>query len=236
METIRSNKPQEDFVTAFLSCSVRPEDRPLVDGIADKVLWPLGFRCLTVGRNISLPDQPDDAMRDIMDKVDCLVGVATVRLDATERTSPNRTLRFASAYVLQETAMAHQRRLPFLIFKTPEVTLQGVTAKNLYIEVAPTMPNGRPRFHARKDLVLSSLEDLRKRAIENRSARRRDELVAGLGKLSSLAVGTYAVGSFLDWLSRPNCFGSFYYRAVECRDCKHKAACKVEKTRLNSQT
>ena len=98
------------------------------------------------------------------------------------------------------------------------------------------MPNGRPRFRARKDLVLSSLEDLRKRAIENRSARRRDELVAGLGKLSSLAVGTYAVGSFLDWLSRPNCFGSFYYRAVECQDCPHKAACKVEKARLNSQT
>ena len=130
--------------------------------------------------------------------------------------------------------MAHQRRIPFLIFKTPEVTLQGVTAKNLYIQVASTMPNGKPRFYGRKELVLSPLQDLKRRAIEDRSVRRRNEMLAGLGKLSSLAVGTYAVGSFLDWVSRPNCFGDFYYRAPECRDCKHKAARKVEKARLNA--
>lgn len=229
----RSNKPQEDFVTAFLSCSVRLVDRPLVDAIADKVLWPSGFRCLTVGRNISLPDQPDDAIRDIIEKVDCLIGIATVRVDAAERTDPNRTLSFASAYILQESAMAHQRRIPFLIFKTPEVTLQGVTARNLYIEVRPDMPNGKPRFNASQDLVFSALEDLKKRALENRGQRWRGELFAGIGKLSTVALGTYAAGSFLEWLSRPNCFGDFYYQATECRDCKQRAACKVEKTRLN---
>lgn len=53
MMSDRSNKPVEDFVTAFLSCSVRPEDRALVNAIEDKVLSRRGFRCLTVGRNIS---------------------------------------------------------------------------------------------------------------------------------------------------------------------------------------
>ena len=221
-------------MTAFLSCSVRPEDRSLVDAIADRVLWPLGFRCLTVGRNISLPDQTDDAIRDIIDKVDCLIGIATVRVRATELLSPNRTLSFASAYVLQESAMAHQRHIPFLIFKTPEVTLQGVTARNLYIEVAPHMPNGKPRFNARRELVFSVLGDLKKRALEHRSERRRDELLAGIGKLSTLTLGTLAAGSFLDWLSRPNCFGDFYYQASECRDCKYRASCKVEKARSNA--
>ena len=75
--------------------------------------------------------------------------------------------------------MAHQRRIPFLIFKTPEVTLQGVTARNLYIEVAPDMPNGKPRFHARRELVLRALDELKKQAITGRGQRRRDELLAG---------------------------------------------------------
>src|SRR5216683_1503743 len=105
----RSNKPQEDYITAFLSCSLRPEDRPLADAIEDKVLWPMGFRCLTVGRNVSLPDQVDDAIREIIERVDCLIGIAAVRLEAAELSLPNRTLGLASPYILQESAMAHQR-------------------------------------------------------------------------------------------------------------------------------
>src|SRR5579864_9583696 len=112
----RSNKPEGDYVTAFVSCSVRPEDRPLVDAIEDKVLSPMGFRCLTVGRNISLPDQVDDAIRDVMDRVDCLIGIATVRLEAAEHSVPNHTLKLASPYIIQESGMAHQRRIPVLMF------------------------------------------------------------------------------------------------------------------------
>jgi len=167
----RSNKPEKDFVTAVLSCSVRPEDWPLIDAIEGKVLSRLGFRCMTVGRNISLPDQADDAIRDIIDRVDCLIGIATVRLEAAERSLPNRTLGLASPYILQESAMAHQRRIPFLILKTPEVTLLGVTARNLYLEVSPDMPHGRPVFLSRQDVALSALEELKKRAMENRKQR-----------------------------------------------------------------
>lgn len=137
--TTRSSKPQTEFVTTFLSCSVRPEDRPLLDAMDAKVLSPVGFRCLTVGRNISLPDQTDDAIRELIDRVDCLIGIATVRLDAADRAFPDQTLRLASPYVLEESAMAHQRRLPFLIFKTPEVTLQGVSARNLYVQLRPNL-------------------------------------------------------------------------------------------------
>jgi hypothetical protein len=230
----RSNKPEENFVTTFLSCSVRPEDRPLVDAIEDKVLSPMGFRCLTVGRNVSLPDQPDDAIRDIIDRVDCLIGIATVRLEAAEPSLPNRTLRFASPYILQESAMAHQRRIPFLIFKTPEVTLQGVTARNLYINVRPDMPNGRPVFCVRREMLFSALEELKRRALENRKQRSRSQLFDGIGKLATFVVATQALGSFVEWLRRPNCFGEFYYRAPECQGCSYKAACKVEKARLGS--
>jgi hypothetical protein len=232
--SIRSNRPENNYVTAFLSCSVRLEDQPLVNAIEDKVLSRMGFRCLTVGRNISLPDQVDDAIRDVIDRVDCLVGIATVRLDAAEQSLPNRTLKLASPYVLQETAMAHQRRIPFLVFKTPEVTLQGVTARNLYIEISPTMRNGRPVFFSRKELVVSALEDLKKRATENRKQRSQIEFLAGIGKLSTFAVGTYVVGSFLESLARPNCFGDYYYSDPECKGCVYKPSCKIEKARRNS--
>jgi hypothetical protein len=194
----------------------------------------MGFRCLTVGRNISVPDQVDDAIREVIDRVDCLIGIATVRLDAAERSIPNRTLALASPYVLQESAMAHQRRLPFLIVKTPDVTLQGVSARNLYIEVQNAMPNGRPVFRGRRELLESTLNELKRRAHEHRKQRSQGELLANIGKLSTVAVGTWMAGSFADWLTRPNCFGDYYYRAPECKDCSYKAACKVEKARLNA--
>jgi len=90
-----------------------------------------------------MPDQVDDAVRELVQRVDCLIGVATVRFDAADRSLPNRTLCLATPYLLEETAMAHQRRLPFLVFKTPEVTLQGVAARNLYLEVLPALRNAR---------------------------------------------------------------------------------------------
>jgi hypothetical protein len=207
----------------------------LVDAIDDRVLAPMGFRCLTVGRNISVPDQADDAIREIIDQVDCLVGIATVRLQATDPALPNRTLSLASPYVLEETAMAHQLRLPFLIFKAPEVALQGVTSRNLYIEIRPDMPNGRPVFLARKEVVLSSLRTLRTRALDVRKRRSRDQFLATVGKLSTFAVGTYAFGSFLDWLSRPNCFGTYHYLDAQCKNCSYKANCKAEKARRSSR-
>jgi len=227
----RSNKAETNFVTAFLSCSVRPEDRPLVDAIEDRVLIRMGFRCLTVGRNISMPDQVDDAVRDLVQRVDCLIGVATVRFDAADRSLPNRTLCLATPYLVEETAMAHQRRIPFLVFKTPEVTLQGVAARNLYLEVLPALRNGRPVFKSSPPVVRTSLEELKKRSLEARAVRNRDEFISGLGALSTILVGAYAASNALDWLSRPNCFGDFYYQDPQCRDCKYKPQCKVEKAR-----
>lgn len=107
----------KDVVTAFLSCSVRHNDWPLVDALEEKVLRPLGFRCFTIGRNISLTDQPDNAVRRLMGSCECLIGVATERLTATDRDAPEKTLTLATPYLLQETSMAFQAELPFLVFK-----------------------------------------------------------------------------------------------------------------------
>ena len=104
MEVNRS----KDVVTTFLSCSVRPKDWPLVDALVERVLVPHGFRCFTIGRNVSLADQTDDAIRRLMTTCECLIGVATERLSATDRDFPSKTLSMATPYLLQETSMAFQ--------------------------------------------------------------------------------------------------------------------------------
>ena len=225
MDTVRS----KDVVTAFLSCSVRPKDWPLVDALEKKVLNPLGFRCFTIGRNVSLPDQPDDAVRRLMTACECLIGVATERLNATDRDAPSRTLSLATPYLLQETSMAFQAELPFLIFKTPEITLLGVTNRNLWLEIDGDLHNGRVRFNVKKDQLYSALRDLKQKALDRRSQMDREQAKRSVGWLSAILLGGYGVVQGVDRLMRPDCFGEFYYRDPECKDCNYRDRCKVEK-------
>lgn len=219
----------KDVVTAFLSCSIRPKDWPLIDAIEKKVLRPMGFRCFTIGRNISLADQTDDAVRRLVNACECLIGVATERLSAKDRDFPDKTLSLATPYLLQEASMAFQSELPFLIFKTQEITLLGVTSRNLYLEVDRDLPNGKVRFLSRKELVYSSLRDLKQKALARRERQGRDQLKRNIGVLSTVAVGTYGAVCGLNWLFRPDCFGNFYYKDPECKDCAYRDDCKVNK-------
>ena len=70
--------------------------------------------------------------------------------------------------------MAFQADLPFLMFKTSEVSLLGVTNRNLWIEIAGDLsPKGKVKFHVTQDLLLTSLRDLKKKALERRAKMRR---------------------------------------------------------------
>jgi hypothetical protein len=220
----------KDVVTTFLSCSVRPRDWPLVDALAQKVLAPQGFRCFTVGRNVSLPEQSDDAIRRLMASCECLIGVATERLTATDRDFPAKTLTVATPYLLQETSMAFQADLPFLMFKTREVSLLGVTNRNLWIEIASDLnPKGQVKFHVTQDLLLTSLRDLKKKALERRARMTADQWKTAIGALSTLVLGGIGLSKGIDILQRPDCFGEFYYRDAECKQCDYRDRCKVEK-------
>lgn len=219
----------KDVVIAFLSCSVRPKDWPLVDAIIRDVLTPMGFRCFTIGRNVSLAEQTDDAIRKLLNSCECLIGVATERLQATDRDFPEQTLRIATPYLLQETSMAFQSELPFLMFKTEGISLLGVSGRNLWLEVERDMPRGKVRFISKKELVYSALRDLKQKALDRRAKMNRDQLKRALGWISSIAIGGYGVSRGLDMLLRPNCFGEFYYKDPECKDCEYRDRCKVEK-------
>jgi hypothetical protein len=232
MESIRS----KDVVTTFLSCSVRPNDWALVNSLVQRVLMPHGFRCFTIGRNVSLAEQTDDAVRRLMNSCECLIGVATKRLDATDRDFPERTLSIATPYLLQETAMAFQGELPFLILKTTGITLQGVTNRNLWIEIEPELnKSGRVKIHGSRERLLSALVDLKQKALARRAQMNTDRLKASIGWLSALVVGGYAVSEGIDTLRRPACFGDFYYKDPECKPCSYRHRCKVEKLRRQQE-
>lgn len=226
--TTRSN----EVVTTFLSCSVRPTDEPLVRAIEQKVLAPMGFRCFTIGRNVSLADQTDDAIKRLMDSCECLVGVATERLNATDRKFPDQTLRIATPYLLQETSMAFQSEIPFLIIKTKDLHLQGITNRNLWLEIEPELSaSGKPRFHGKPSAIHSALRDLKRNALERRAKLGRDKLKSSVGWLSTILVGGYALSKGLDLALQPNCFGEFYYQDAECKGCSYREDCKIEKMR-----
>jgi len=226
MEVNRS----KDVVTTFLSCSVRPKDWPLVDALVERVLVPHGFRCFTIGRNVSPADQTDDAIRRLMTTCECLIGVATERLNATDRDFPSQTLSMATPYLLQETSMAFQADLPFLMFKTAGISLLGITNKNLWLEIeADLNKKGQVKFRGKQELLLSALRDLKQKAFARRARLDREKWKASIGWLSSFVVGGIGVAKGLDVLRRPACFGEFYYRDPECKACGYRDRCKVEK-------
>jgi hypothetical protein len=182
--------PTIPTATAFLSCSVDPADRPVVQAVAN-LLTQRGFQCRTVGRNWSAIGQPDDAMRKLVEESDCLVGIATARLSAVDHRNPNQTLTLATPYLLQETAMAHQRDLRFLIFKATDVHLQGITARNLYIPIEKAVDQqGQLRLAPNTDwtVVHAALDNLKVEALARRKRRESDELwgkVKNIGRTHS---------------------------------------------------
>ncbi|MCC6651558.1 MAG: hypothetical protein IT348_10465 [Candidatus Eisenbacteria bacterium] len=224
-----------DPLKVFLSCSVRPGDAPLVRAVKAFV-ENRGFACYTVGREVTLPEQVDDAVRRLMSECECLIGVATERLNATDVAKPTSTLRLATPYLLQETAMAFQAEMPFQILRADGITLQGVTNRNLYIDIHPALsPKGLIRFKAKRVAVESSLADLKAKALALRKARLAGKVKDWIGAGAKvLATGTLGVLGYAGAksLGRPQCFGDFYYRDPTCKSCTHKQDCKVRKLQM----
>lgn len=209
---------------------MRPQDRGLVDAL-QRFLSRRGLACATVGRNFSSADPPDVAIKKLLSTSDCLVGLATARLSATDGDFPDRSLVLATPYLLQETSMAFQAELPFLIFRAPGIALQGVTKANLYIDINPDASNGVVRFRASQRLVETAIEDLKKRAIARRQMRSSEAAKSQAKTLVTWGVGAYAALKTVGWLARPDCFSQFHYKDTSCKECSYRADCKAEKAR-----
>jgi hypothetical protein len=226
----QKQKPAPESVKAFLSCSVRPRDKALVDAMAE-LLREHHFTCVTPGRNVSVSAHPDDAVRQVMEECDCLIGIATARLTAADIDQPNSTLQLATPYLVQEAGAAHQLGMPFLVFKTEEIVLQGITSRNAFLSIKDELgPTGRPLV-ANTEMMTTALQDLRKRALARRQVRERAKLWDFTKSVVAAGVAAYGGLTLLEQASRPNCFGTFHHKAPECKECSFKPDCKAAKAR-----
>jgi hypothetical protein len=134
--------------------------------------------------------------------------------------------------------MAFQIKLPFLIFKASGITLQGVTNRNLWIEIEPELSKrGQVKIRGKdgKERLLSALGDLKQKALARRAQMTAERVKAPIGWLSGLLLGGYVVSEGIDRLLRPNCFGTFYYQDPACKPCSYRERCKVEKLKRQHQ-
>lgn len=197
-------------------------------------LLPHGLEPWTVGRNASSPDQVDDAIEKLLGTCSCLVGLATARMDAVDvDTSGRKTI--ATPYLLQETAMAFQMKMPFLILVAEGVELQGVTGRNLYLPIHRDLKNGRIRFRAGRELVEGTFEDLKVRAKAFEASRRSAAIIDGVAKVAAGAGALFLGIKAIEKWSQPGCFGEFHYKIAHCRDCSSKAECKGEKAKRQTR-
>lgn len=223
--------PAPATVNAFLSCSVRPRDAALVSAMA-ALLREHNFNCITPGRNVSVAAHPDDAVKQIMERCDCLIGVATTRFAASDVDRPSFTLQLATPYLVQETGAAHQLGMPFLIFKTADITLQGITSKNAFIRIKDELgAAGRPQVESKAQMT-TALQDLHARALARRKERKLADLWETVSGVVAAGAALWGGIALVDRAIRPSCFGEFYYLAPECKGCAYKPECKGEKARL----
>jgi hypothetical protein len=222
--------PEPPRVVTFLSGSLRAKDLPLLEAFR-RYLDTRGFRCFTIGNNTSFAEPVEQAVRRLVDSSDCMIGIATARFDATDLHGAGATLRLTASWLAQEPAMAYQARVPHLIFRASDVTLQGVPEAHLHIVVNGLRPDGTLRFGASKEAVAASLADLRQKARARRAARSRQSAVNALKTLSAFAVGGYITIKAVEQLGRPPCFTTFDTYDPDCKLCPVKKDCRAEKIR-----
>lgn len=216
------------LLPTFLSCSVRKRDRPLVEAM-ERLLEEHGFKSHTIGRRESRAEHPDDAVRSLMNSCVCLVGLATVRHRAHDADRPTETLHLATQDLAQEAGAAHQLGLPSLMFRVKDVELQGVAARNLWVEIDGALSSsGRVRVRNRAAME-SALADLHAKAVAKRKELAASKLVDGVKTMAAAAAAAGLTYLAVDYVRRPDCFGYHDGRMSICKACSYAKACKTEK-------
>ena len=112
---MNQNNQQKPIATAFLSCSLRQEDRPFVNFIEQILrahyIKPIG----TVGYYSSAPTSTAEHMKKNIPLADFVVMVATPRYIQKDINSGNST-QGISEMLHVETGMAHMAEKPVVVF------------------------------------------------------------------------------------------------------------------------
>jgi hypothetical protein len=110
------NQYQQRQPTAFISCSLRSEDKPFVDYV-ESIVRQMGFLPVgTIGRYDAAPKPIWQQMKDNIQSADCIVLAATPRYLQQDIADKLRTGRGMSEMLHTEIAMAVAMDRPVLAF------------------------------------------------------------------------------------------------------------------------
>ncbi len=217
---------------AFLSCSIRPQDRYWVDFVREKVLRPNGIGCCTVGVDVSAPQPPLDTMREWIEKSDCVVAIATARFEARDIQCPQDKLLLLPYAVDEELLMGWLSGKPLVVFKAEGLSATGILGaqKTTWIQFDPS-DSLSLRRQSTHPLIISMLRNLL-RELKQRKRMEITRRVLDWGAKGLALLGAYGLGRIAaraDTDEVPDCFGEHDGRFKACRECPWRKECQEEK-------
>lgn len=193
------NTPQHEYYArAFVSCSLRAEDKPFVDFICSILeayhIKPFG----TVGKFYAAPEDPVVSMKENIKKADIVVICATPRFTLKDIYNGNET-NGLSEMIHVETGMALSTEKPIVAF-VKEGTNVGSVIPNItqYVELT----GDKEDFHKKEKIISSLLNNAYKRFREKYLQNKKEtakavhdkedlELWATIGKVAFLILTSY---------------------------------------------
>lgn len=215
-------------IHAFLSCSLHPNDKAIVDFIEAKLFTQNGFTTFTVGRNVSGVGYPPDVIIQRLKKAECLAAIVTARSSEVSIIDELKSNLRGAPYVEQEAAIAIASNIPVACFKAKGVALPGMIGHKMYIEFDPS--DFENSLRSQKTQVVAYIKDLKGQVLR----QRRDRLINGAVRTAKNTLATIGAGGILSFLMapkapKPDCFGLIDLRYTECKECPIQAKCRAKK-------
>ncbi len=195
---------QEYYARAFVSCSLRDEDKPFVEFVCSILeayrIQPFG----TVGKYFVAPENPVVSMEKNINNADIVVICATPRYTLKDIYNGNET-NGMSEMIHVETGMAIANDKPIVAF-VQKGTNVGNVIPNItqYVELTGTEED----FHKKENKIASLLNNaykifkdkylkIKKETALAKRNKENTELWATIGKVAFLVIGTCVAIKFL---------------------------------------
>lgn len=185
---MNQNNPQNHFATAFLSCSLRQEDRPFVNFIEQILeahyIKPIG----TVGYYSSAPTSTAEHMKKNIPLADFVVLVATPRYTQKDINSGNSS-QGISEMLHVESGMAHMADKPVVVF-VQEGTDVGNFLPTItqYITLNGQQSDLKQKWSLINSLIKHSCDIVRQKKTENQNQSLWKVLTTGLAIVGGISL------------------------------------------------
>ena len=184
------NSYQVRLPLAFISCSLRDEDRHFTNWVV-KLTAQFGFQPFgTVGLLSASPNSIPHDMREMILQADCLVLAAVNRYSQTDVHDSSKTSFGMSEMMHTEVGLAHARGIPVLAF-----VLEGTGVGSFlpqFVQYIPIRPGDQVHLNKQFPLIHSYFENAKRMIAERWRKEQTEDLKKAAGWLLS-TIGGFAI-------------------------------------------